>query len=94
MLQLRHDGFRQVRSPGISAFARHGADVYHTYSTYGRGVEELLGVFNLLDMAPNGRNEAGLPWPMAWVRHHDKYPDAAANHARLNVAEKANCGCH
>lgn len=64
-------------APGLSAFYKDAAgDIFHTYSSYGRGVEGLLGVYTLLDMAPNGRNEDGLPFPMAWVRHHDRYADA------------------
>lgn len=60
--------------PGTSAFFRdaEGA-VFHTYSTFGRGDETMIGTYMLLDMAPLGRNEAGLPAPMSWVRHHDKY---------------------
>jgi len=87
--------FPVAEAPGLSAFARRGGDVYHTYSTYGRGLEGLLGVYTLLDAAPNGRNEAGLPHPMAWVRHHDKYPAAvAAGGAPAEVAPKSSCGCH
>lgn len=86
--------FPMPEAPGLSAFARRGDDVYHTYSTYGRGLEELLGVYGLLDMAPQGRNETGLPWPMAWVRHHDAYEDVPANGATNAVAPKSTCGCH
>jgi predicted dithiol-disulfide oxidoreductase (DUF899 family) len=59
---------------GISAFFRsaHGA-VYHTYSTYARGVDLLVGAYNWLDLAPLGRDEDALPWTMDWVRHHDRY---------------------
>ncbi len=61
--------------PGISLFYKdEGGDVYHTYSTYGRGVEVMMGTYNLLDLAPKGRDEDGLTHPMSWVRHHDKYP--------------------
>jgi predicted dithiol-disulfide oxidoreductase (DUF899 family) len=86
--------FHQTEAPGLSAFIKEGGDVYHTYSTYGRGVEEVLGVYAVLDMAPHGRDEASLPWPMAWVKHHDKYEDSLANRAKLKVAEKSGCGCH
>jgi predicted dithiol-disulfide oxidoreductase (DUF899 family) len=86
--------FPKSEAPGMSAFVKQDADIYHTYSTYGRGLEELLGVYSLLDMAPSGRSEAGLPWPMAWVRHHDKYPDATATRAAPKVAEQSSCGCH
>jgi predicted dithiol-disulfide oxidoreductase (DUF899 family) len=67
-------------APGVSAFYKdEKGDVFHTYSSYGRGVEGLLGVYTLLDMAPKGRDEDALPHPMAWVRHHDRY---GANGAR------------
>ena len=50
-------------------------EVFHTYSTYGRGLEDLLGVYTFLDRVPKGRDEEALPHPMAWVRHHDRYSD-------------------
>jgi len=62
--------------PGESVFTK-GDDgtIYHTYSSYARGGEELIGAFMFLDMAPKGRNEqTGI---MDWVRHHDRYDDAA-----------------
>jgi predicted dithiol-disulfide oxidoreductase (DUF899 family) len=46
---------------------------FHTYSSYARGPEMLLGAYYFLDLVPKGRDEAGLPFPMAWVRHHDRY---------------------
>lgn len=60
--------------PGISAF-RRGDDgaIYHTYSTYGRGIDMVNGTYHLLDLTSKGRDEGGLPWPMAWVRRHDQY---------------------
>ncbi len=61
-------------NPGLSAFYKApGGEVFHTYSTYGRGLEVLLGTYAVLDRVPKGRDEANLPSPMAWVRHHDKY---------------------
>jgi predicted dithiol-disulfide oxidoreductase (DUF899 family) len=56
--------------PGFSVFLRDGDDVFHTYSTYQRGVDIFLNTYNLLDLTPLGRNEAG---PMQWVRYHDRY---------------------
>ena len=47
--------------------------ILHTYSTFGRGLEAVLGTYAILDRAPKGRDESNLPAPMAWVRHHDKY---------------------
>ncbi len=59
---------------GLSVFYKDPAGaVFHTYSTYGRGCEPLVGTYIILDMVPKGRDEAELPWTMAWVRHHDKY---------------------
>lgn len=66
-------------APGVSAFYRNEAgEIFHTYSSYARGGEGLLAVYTLLDMAPKGRDEDDLPWPMAWVRHHDRYENAKA----------------
>ncbi|MFO1079517.1 MAG: thioredoxin family protein [Reyranellaceae bacterium] len=66
--------FAGEEAPGVSAF-RRGADgsIFHTYSTYGRGLDTLNGVYQLLDLTAKGRDEEGLPWPMAWVRRHDRY---------------------
>jgi predicted dithiol-disulfide oxidoreductase (DUF899 family) len=61
-------------APGASVFYKDEAgEVFHTYSTYGRGLDILVGAYNFLDMAPKGRDEEGLAFSMAWVRHHDKY---------------------
>jgi predicted dithiol-disulfide oxidoreductase (DUF899 family) len=61
-------------APGLSVFYRdESGAVYHTYSSYARGLEPLVGTYHLLDVTPKGRDEDGLPWPMAWVRHHDAY---------------------
>lgn len=58
--------------PGVSIFTRDDAGtVYHTYSTFGADDVPLLNVYNLLDIAPLGRNER--EGPMSWVRHHDRY---------------------
>jgi predicted dithiol-disulfide oxidoreductase (DUF899 family) len=62
--------------PGISVFYQDDAgDVFHIYSTYGRGVEVMMGAYSYLDLTPKGRDEDGLANPMAWVRHHDKYEE-------------------
>ncbi|MGQ0846829.1 MAG: DUF899 domain-containing protein [Sporichthyaceae bacterium] len=64
---------------GISVFRRDGADVLHTYSTYARGVDLLLGAYNWLDLTPSGRAEGWDGTPdlsgegVAWVRRHDEY---------------------
>jgi predicted dithiol-disulfide oxidoreductase (DUF899 family) len=54
--------------PGMSAFVREGGAVYHTYSTYARGLDGLWGMYQWLDRAPLGRNETG-----GWWRRHDEY---------------------
>lgn len=60
-------------APGLSVFYRdESGEIYHTYSTYARGLDALLGVFTLLDMVPKGRDEDNIPI-MSWVRHHDRY---------------------
>jgi predicted dithiol-disulfide oxidoreductase (DUF899 family) len=55
-------------APGMSAFALSDGVVYHTYSTYARGLDALWGMYQWLDRAPHGRNETGL-----WFRRHDEY---------------------
>ena len=47
--------------------------IFHTYSSYARGGDILIGAYNYLDMTPKGRNEDGT---MDWMRHHDRYEDA------------------
>ena len=54
--------------PGVSAFALEDGVVYHTYSAYARGLDGLWGMYQWLDRAPLGRNEAGF-----WWRRHDEY---------------------
>lgn len=65
--------FPHSEAPGLSVFLRQGNDVFHTYSTYGRGLDLLINTYNYLDITPLGRNEQDLPYGMSWVRHHDKY---------------------
>ena len=72
--------FPSEEAPGVSVFSKNAdGEVFHTYSAYARGLEDLLGVYSLLDFTPKGRDEAGLPHPMAWVRHHDRYETATAH---------------
>jgi predicted dithiol-disulfide oxidoreductase (DUF899 family) len=60
---------------GISVFIKNAAgEIFHTYSAFGRGAEELLGAYMLLDLTPKGRNETGPNFNLTdWVRHHDRY---------------------
>jgi predicted dithiol-disulfide oxidoreductase (DUF899 family) len=59
--------------PGISAFFRDGDQIYHSYSTYARGLDMLNTAYHYLDLVPKGRDEVGLEFPMAWVRHRIAY---------------------
>jgi predicted dithiol-disulfide oxidoreductase (DUF899 family) len=59
--------------PGLSAFVIEDGVVYHSYSTYARGLDGLWGMFQWLDRAPRGRDEHGI-----WWRHHDRYAETAA----------------
>jgi len=61
--------------PGLSVFYKNeDGEIFHTYSSYGRGNEEVLGAYMYLDITPKGRNETGPNFTMGdWVRHHDKY---------------------
>ena len=68
--------------PGMSAFAFEDRIVYHTYSCFARGGDVLMGIYQLLDRAPRGRNEEGMSFPMEWVRRKDEYEDAGAPAAR------------
>jgi len=66
--------FPSEEGPGVSVFYKNEeGEVFHTYSSYGRGSEPLMGVYSYLDLTPRGRQEEGLPFPMAWRRHHDRY---------------------
>jgi predicted dithiol-disulfide oxidoreductase (DUF899 family) len=63
--------------PGVSVFYKGDAgEVFHTYSTYGRGVEVWMGTYRLLDLVPQGRDERDVAYKMEWVRHHDRYETA------------------
>jgi predicted dithiol-disulfide oxidoreductase (DUF899 family) len=61
-------------APGLSVFYRNEAgEIFHTYSAYARGLEILDGAYHFIDLVPKGRDEAGLQFPGAWWRHHDRY---------------------
>ena len=75
-LQLPQDALRLEEAPGLSVFYKDEAgEIFHTYSTYARGLDPLIGTYHFLDLVPKGRDEDGLAFSMAWVRHHDKYGD-------------------
>jgi predicted dithiol-disulfide oxidoreductase (DUF899 family) len=79
--------FTSGESHGLSVFLRDGKSVFHTYSTYARGCDLLVGTFNYLDLTPLGRQE---DWEepsgrsdgpfMHWVRRHDRYAPEPAPH--------------
>ena len=63
-----------LEAPGMSVFFKdEDGRVFHTYSTYARGLDRLNAAYHYLDMVPKGRDEDDLPWPMAWLRRHDAY---------------------
>jgi len=80
--------------PGVSALYKDDVgEVFHTYSTYGRGVEVMMGAYRLLDLTPKGRGERdGAINKMEWVRHHDRYGPAAA--VTTASADPACCEAH
>ena len=69
--------FPMTEGPGISVFRKDVEDgsgsVFHTYSTYARGLDVFIGAYHLLDIAPKGRDEDDLAFSMEWIRHHDRY---------------------
>ncbi len=70
--RLEDDAPREL--PGVSVFAKDSTgSVFHTYSCYARGLDMLNAAYHYLDLVPKGRDEGGLPYPMAWVRLHDQY---------------------
>jgi predicted dithiol-disulfide oxidoreductase (DUF899 family) len=87
--------FPSDERPGTSVFYKNEAgEVFHTYSSYGRGLDLLIGAYNFLDIAPKGRDEGGLRYGMAWVRHHDKYEGTVADpaaHYQQPQSSAASC---
>ena len=67
--------FPSDEAPGASVFYKDPAtgEIFHTYSTYGRGLDPFVTAYVVLDLVPKGRDEDDLPFDMQWVRHHDKY---------------------
>lgn len=70
----KETAFPSSEAPGVSVFYKDddGA-IYHTYSVYARGLEDLNGTYRLLDTTPKGRDEDKLSFPMEWVRRRDQY---------------------
>ena len=60
--------------PGVSVFVRNkGGEIFHTYSCFARGLDNLNVAYQYIDLLPKGRDEDGLSFSMAWVRRHDAY---------------------
>ena len=82
---------------GLSVFYKdESGAIFHTYSAFGRGAEEVLGAYMYLDLTPKGRNENGPNFDLTdWVRHHDRYgaPGRVNAVGRWEPAETAGC-CH
>jgi len=71
--------FGSEEAPGLSVFYKDEAgEIFHTYSTYARCLDTLVGTYHFLDLVPKGRDEDGLAFTMEWLRHHDKYGDPTA----------------
>lgn len=69
-------GFPADEGPGVSVFVKdESGEVFHTYSSYARGLDLLINTYNYMDLTPKGRDEDDLPYTMAWVRRHDQYED-------------------
>lgn len=67
-------GERGPEREGASAFYKgEDGQIFHSYSTYARGIDLLNVTYNALDLTPKGRDEEHLSAPQAWVRHHDRY---------------------
>ena len=66
--------FAMDEGPGFSVFEKsEDGSIYHTYSTYARGLDIFNSAYHIMDMTPKGRDEDELPFTMAWVRRHDQY---------------------
>lgn len=69
--------FPVEEAPGISVFYKNPqGEVFHTYSTFARGLDMLNGAYHFMDLVPKGRDEDNLPYSMAWLRRHDQYEDS------------------
>ena len=70
----RYEAMEDEDREGVSAFYKdESGEIFHTYSSYARGIDLLNGTYNFLDLAPKGRDEDGPEGPQYWVRHHDRY---------------------
>lgn len=82
--------FPAEERPGTSVFYKNEAgEIFHTYSSYARGLDPMLVTYQWLDLTPKGRDEDGLAFTMAWVRHHDKYEDGQVVDAKKPYVQPA-----
>ncbi len=90
--------FQSDEMSGMSVFCKDDSGrIYHTYSTFARGSEALLGTYNYLDLVPKGRDETGPRGNLSdWVRHHDRYDSGGHVEAtgRYVPADADHAGCH
>ena len=86
--------FPSEEAPGASVFCKDATgNVFHTYSTYARGLDILIGAYNFLDLVPKGRDEDALAFTMSWVRHHDRYDRAAVDRNATYQPPKTSAAC-
>jgi predicted dithiol-disulfide oxidoreductase (DUF899 family) len=88
--------FPSEEAPGASVFAKDAAgEVFHTYSSYARGLDILMGTYNILDLVPKGRDEDGLAFTLSWVRHHDRYAEGcfAERAQQYEQPKSSSCYC-
>ncbi len=82
--------FPSEEAPGLSVFYKDASgEIFHTYSSYARGLDMFVGAYHFLDHAPKGRDEEGLKHSMAWVRHHDKYDQGYSVDPKASYVEIA-----
>ena len=85
--------FPAEEAPGVSVFYKNDAgEIFHTYSTFGRGVEVMMGAYYMMDLTPKGRDEEDVPYKMQWVRHHDRYEPTPA--AKAAPVVSSCCAAH
>ena len=95
--ELGQEYHLQGEQPGLSVFMREGERVFHSYSTYARGLDALINSYQLLDLTPGGRLEGwdGMPdlngLGMGWLRHHDRYDASAAADPTGVAGEGESC---
>ena len=76
----KRQSFPSEEAPGVSVFKKNvQGEIFHTYSTYSRGLDMLNGAYHYLDIVPAGRDESELPWKMAWLSRNDDYGHGQSN---------------